>query len=168
MREKKEAFNIIDYLSVATGQEYETLYKLKVKNASGLYEVIGTARDYSKIKHKDELLIGDKIYKVKEIDELGQRVLVEENFKDKNNEMLVCGILAVALCIPENNLELDVKNVNKLYDEIIESCYLDVLPTGFFLHNRFFNYKRKGMNFSKAFRNTTKIQRLRSKQELTI
>lgn len=141
---KKKSFTIIDYLSIVLGQEYKLVYFSKINNVDGLMSVIGSSRDYTKIKPGKQFIIAGDVYNLENylIETVGQRFMIQENGKKfKQDEELLCFILAVSII-----REVNLGKVLKFKDKIMDEAYIDILPTGFFLFRNLINGYDKERN----------------------
>lgn len=141
----KTDMNLINYLSVCLGIEYKEAFNIKLKNVSWLNARIGVLQDYTKLPVPKKLSINGKLYFIKniEISTVGQRFMIEEHIKKLDNEEIFCFILAVG--IVDDPMDIDL--INKCKDKLMNEPYINILPLGFFLANRFSTGKNKGMNF---------------------
>lgn len=156
---KNDSLNIIEYLSIATDINYKVIFNLNIKenNINTLKNVIGNVKDYTKIKPKKELIINKSIYKVKEIETLGQRYLIENNVSNLDDEELFCFILTISLLNKDDLHNTDFEIINDLKNQIMNSCYLDILPIAYYISKNFFESQKKKMNIFKRLSNMIRI-----------
>lgn len=147
---KKKKFDIIDYLSLVLKQEYKLVYFSKIHNVEGLMKVIGSSRDYRKIKPGKQFVISGEVYNLDNylIETVGQRFMIQENAKRfKSDEELLCFVLAVSII-----REVNLSKVQELKDKIMDEPYIDILPTAFFLFRNLTNGLSKGRNILRGLR----------------
>ena len=141
----KTDMNLINYLSVCMGVNYKEAFNSKIKNTDKLLRRLGQLKDYTKIKPVKRLIIDNELIFIKniEISTVGQRFMIEENSTGMQNEEFLCFILAVGIVSDPMNID----EINKMKSKLMNEPYINVLPYGFFLANRFLIGKKNAMNF---------------------
>ncbi len=137
--------NIVNYLSTVLGINYKEAFNSKVKNLDLLTRRIGQIEDYSKITPKKKITFKDGSFNYipSEISTVGERWTIEENARELEGEELMIFILAVGLVPDPMNFDKITTMVERLKNE----PYKEILPTAFFLHNRFLIGKSTGVSF---------------------
>lgn len=154
---KKRDLNIISYLSVVCETTFKEVFNTKLKGYKALKKRLGKLEDYTKLPYKKQLIIGDDVINTSEIGltTVGQRYMIEENGKKLKDEELLCFVLAVAILndsSSEDNPVMKIGLINEKKNELMTQPYKNILPTAFFLANRFLIGKSSAMNYLKMSR----------------
>jgi len=160
----KKDVNIVTYLSVTLGIDYKAAFNLKVKGTKKLLKRLGVLEDYTKISPPKTMIIGEELIIFKDIDlsTVGQRFMIEENARKLKEEELLCFILATGIVDDPMNID----NINELKDKLLKEPYKKILPTAFFLANRFLIGRKGAMNYLKMSRQLINMRLNESKQGL--